>query len=271
MRADIYLRDSGDRSSAPVEVTVDRGPADTELRRNLRDGVQPAPVRAGLLVHPPGKFRPPRSELRFCPPVHPRARAAARPSIVRSDIRACSNSAIEPRIWKNIRPMTVEVSMPWSSTTRSTLCSCRSLDKAIRCSRDRPSRSSFVTTSRSPARFADSSALSSPGRGPACRRLCRRRPGRSRPRSGRRAGRRGSDPGSIHVRSRSSPRIRNANARERDIEADTRATRNPATRQRRVEVSISKMDRGKRRPCCFDLTSCPDPDLARSGKLREPS
>jgi hypothetical protein len=29
------------------------------------------------------------------------------------------------------------------------------------------------------------------------------------------------------------------------------ATRNPQTRQRRVEVSISKMDGGKRRPCCF--------------------
>lgn len=50
-----------------------------------------------------------------------------------------------------------------------------------------------------------------------------------------------------------------------------RATANPATRQRRVEVSISKMDGGKRRPCCFDLASCTEPDLARSGKLREPS
>ncbi len=49
------------------------------------------------------------------------------------------------------------------------------------------------------------------------------------------------------------------------------ATANPATRQRRVEVSISKLDGGKRRPCCFDLSSCTDPDLARSGKLREPS
>lgn len=47
------------------------------------------------------------------------------------------------------------------------------------------------------------------------------------------------------------------------------ATRNPDTRQRRVEVSISKMDHGKRRPCCFDLASCTDPELARSGKLRE--
>ena len=47
------------------------------------------------------------------------------------------------------------------------------------------------------------------------------------------------------------------------------ATRNPQTRQRRVEVSISKLDGGKRRPCCFDLASCTDPNLARSGKLRE--
>lgn len=50
-----------------------------------------------------------------------------------------------------------------------------------------------------------------------------------------------------------------------------RATKNPATRQRRVEASVSKMEGGKRRPCCFDLSSCTDPALARSGKLREPS
>jgi hypothetical protein len=49
------------------------------------------------------------------------------------------------------------------------------------------------------------------------------------------------------------------------------ATASAQTRQRRVEVSISKLDGGKRRPCCFDLASCTDPDLARSGKLREPS
>jgi hypothetical protein len=50
-----------------------------------------------------------------------------------------------------------------------------------------------------------------------------------------------------------------------------RATRNPQTRQRRIQVSISKMDHAKRRPCCFDLASCTDPGLARSGKLRDPS
>jgi Domain of unknown function (DUF1905)/Bacteriocin-protection, YdeI or OmpD-Associated len=45
------------------------------------------------------------------------------------------------------------------------------------------------------------------------------------------------------------------------------ATRNPATRQRRVEVTVSKLRDGRRRPCCFDLASCTDPDLSRSGKL----
>lgn len=49
------------------------------------------------------------------------------------------------------------------------------------------------------------------------------------------------------------------------------ATKNPDTRQRRVDVSISKMDSGKRRPCCFDLSSCTDPELAKSGKLMPPS
>jgi hypothetical protein len=45
------------------------------------------------------------------------------------------------------------------------------------------------------------------------------------------------------------------------------ATRNPSTRERRVEVTISKMQSGKRRPCCFDLSACTDPDLAKNGKL----
>ena len=48
------------------------------------------------------------------------------------------------------------------------------------------------------------------------------------------------------------------------------ATKNPDTRARRVEVSISKMESGKRRPCCFDLSACTDPDLLKSGKLLEP-
>jgi hypothetical protein len=45
------------------------------------------------------------------------------------------------------------------------------------------------------------------------------------------------------------------------------ATKNPNPRKRRVEVSISKMRGGKRRPCCFNLASCTDPELSRGGKL----
>lgn len=45
------------------------------------------------------------------------------------------------------------------------------------------------------------------------------------------------------------------------------ATKNASTRERRVDVSISKLRDGKRRPCCFDLSSCTDPDVSKSGKL----
>jgi hypothetical protein len=48
------------------------------------------------------------------------------------------------------------------------------------------------------------------------------------------------------------------------------ATENPNTRKRRVEVSISKMKNGKRRPCCFNLAGCTDPNLSKNGRLAEP-
>jgi hypothetical protein len=47
------------------------------------------------------------------------------------------------------------------------------------------------------------------------------------------------------------------------------ATANATTRQRLVEVTISKMSSGKRRPCCFDLSACTDPAVAKNGKLRD--
>jgi hypothetical protein len=49
------------------------------------------------------------------------------------------------------------------------------------------------------------------------------------------------------------------------------ATPNPDTRKRRVEVSISKMKGGKRRPCCFNLAACTDPNLSKNGRLIEPA
>lgn len=45
------------------------------------------------------------------------------------------------------------------------------------------------------------------------------------------------------------------------------ATKNSGTRARRVEVSISKLSHKKRRPCCFNLAACTDPELSKSGKL----
>ena len=49
------------------------------------------------------------------------------------------------------------------------------------------------------------------------------------------------------------------------------ATQNPDTRKRRVEVSISKMQSGKRRPCCFNLAACTDPNLSKNSKLIDPA
>ena len=45
------------------------------------------------------------------------------------------------------------------------------------------------------------------------------------------------------------------------------ATKNPDTRNRRVDVGISKLRSGKRRPCCFDLAACTDPEVSKNGKL----
>lgn len=48
------------------------------------------------------------------------------------------------------------------------------------------------------------------------------------------------------------------------------ATSITETRARRIEVSISKLRSGKRRPCCFNLAGCTDPDLSKNGRLIEP-
>ncbi|MGO1978374.1 YdeI/OmpD-associated family protein [Brachybacterium tyrofermentans] len=45
------------------------------------------------------------------------------------------------------------------------------------------------------------------------------------------------------------------------------ATKNDSTRAKRVDVSIDKLRKGSKRPCCFDLASCTDPELSKSGKL----
>lgn len=47
------------------------------------------------------------------------------------------------------------------------------------------------------------------------------------------------------------------------------ATKVATTRARRIEVTVSKLRAGSRRPCCFDLSSCTDPEVSTSGKLIE--
>ncbi|HHV12972.1 MAG TPA: DUF1905 domain-containing protein [Clostridiales bacterium] len=46
-----------------------------------------------------------------------------------------------------------------------------------------------------------------------------------------------------------------------------RSTKNPATRQKRIDVACSKLQKGDRRPCCFDTTRCTIPEVSKSGVL----
>ena len=48
----------------------------------------------------------------------------------------------------------------------------------------------------------------------------------------------------------------------------TRSTNNPATRERRVRVAISKLEAGKRRPCCWNRNACSEPSVSKNGILQ---
>lgn len=45
------------------------------------------------------------------------------------------------------------------------------------------------------------------------------------------------------------------------------STGNSDTRAIRIEKSISKLNGTHRRPCCFNLAACTDPELSKSGRL----
>lgn len=49
------------------------------------------------------------------------------------------------------------------------------------------------------------------------------------------------------------------------------STSNPDTRARRIEVSCSKLNAGKRRPCCFNRSMCCVPEVSKNGVLLEPA
>ncbi len=41
------------------------------------------------------------------------------------------------------------------------------------------------------------------------------------------------------------------------------------TRAIRIEKSVSKLDGKHRRPCCFNLAACTDPELMKNGRLKD--
>jgi len=49
------------------------------------------------------------------------------------------------------------------------------------------------------------------------------------------------------------------------------ATKQPETRRRRIDVALSKLKAGDRRPCCFNRTVCTDPYVSNNGVLLEPT
>lgn len=50
-----------------------------------------------------------------------------------------------------------------------------------------------------------------------------------------------------------------------------RATANQETRSRRIEVALSKLKAGERRPCCFNRNLCTEPEVSKNGVLIEPT
>jgi hypothetical protein len=49
-----------------------------------------------------------------------------------------------------------------------------------------------------------------------------------------------------------------------------RSTNNWETRSRRIEVALSKLKTGERRPCCFNRNLCTEPEVSKNGVLIEP-
>lgn len=47
----------------------------------------------------------------------------------------------------------------------------------------------------------------------------------------------------------------------------SRSTNNPETRKRRIEVACSKLNAGKRRPCCWNRNLCTEPAISKNGVL----
>ncbi len=50
-----------------------------------------------------------------------------------------------------------------------------------------------------------------------------------------------------------------------------RAVKTPETRQKHIEVALDKLNKGTRRPCCFNRNLCSDPSVSKNWALLEPT
>lgn len=48
-----------------------------------------------------------------------------------------------------------------------------------------------------------------------------------------------------------------------------RSTNNLSTRNKRIQVACSKLEKGDKRPCCFDRSRCTIMDVSKTGVLIE--
>ena len=51
----------------------------------------------------------------------------------------------------------------------------------------------------------------------------------------------------------------------------TRAVKTPETRQKHIEVALDKLNKGMRRPCCFNRNLCSEPSVSKNWALLEPT
>ncbi|HRN71236.1 MAG TPA: YdeI/OmpD-associated family protein, partial [Candidatus Woesebacteria bacterium] len=49
-----------------------------------------------------------------------------------------------------------------------------------------------------------------------------------------------------------------------------RAVKTKETRQKHVEVALDKLNKGMRRPCCFNRSLCSEPEVCPNWKLVKP-
>jgi hypothetical protein len=50
-----------------------------------------------------------------------------------------------------------------------------------------------------------------------------------------------------------------------------RAVKTPETRQKHIEVALDKLNKGMRRPCCFNRNLCSEPDVSHNWVLLDPT